>query len=247
MDVREVRSGVISLPNVVVSDSVGMPCHIDVDSYDETCNYLALKNGIIDLDVVSKEGVTGVVRRPTPHWFSTVVLDYNYDPEMKCPRFLAFLDKVLPDKASQDVMQEWFGYCLTRDTDLRTMMILYGEARTGKSTLSNILEAMVGLGNRSAVPLECFWDRFAPYQTVGKLVNFCGDSSKIDSLAEGVLKRFTGGGYYPSGSEVQGPHVVQDDGQDHRGHQRLPLRQGHLRRPLGPIHRGAHELSNPGG
>jgi P4 family phage/plasmid primase-like protien len=120
-------------------------------------------------------------------------MSYRYDPGCKCPRFQELLDKLVPDKSIQDVLQEFFGYCLTRDTDMKAMLIMYGDTCTGKSTLSNVLEAMVGPANRSAVPLEGFWDRFAAQQTIGKLVNFCGDAKKIDTLAEGVIKRFTGG------------------------------------------------------
>jgi len=191
--IKELRDKTRALDHVAVSSTVDMPLYVDIESYDDTSNYLAFRDCLLDLDVLSTEGVRSVKLRPTPNWFSTVVLDYDYNPEVPCPKFMAFLDKVLPDKPSQDVLQEWFGYCLTKDTSFRSMLILYGEAKTGKSTLCNILEAMIGAENRSAVPLECFWNRFSPQEMVGKLVNFCGDSNKIDRLAEGVIKRFTGG------------------------------------------------------
>ncbi len=190
--IRELRNAVRSLSHVSVEDSLDMPLYIDIDSYDDVSNYLAFKDCLIDLDVLAG-GRKPTRLSPNPRWFSSVVMGYNYDPLAMCPLFHDFLNKVIPDKVTQDVLQEWFGYCLTMDTSFRAMLILYGEARTGKSTLSNILEAMIGSENRSAVPLECFWNRFAPQEMVGKLVNFCGDSNKIDRLAEGVIKRFTGG------------------------------------------------------
>lgn len=191
--IRELRNHIRSLPHVNIASTVDMPLYVDIESYDDTSNFLAFKDCLMDLDVLSTEGVRSVKLRPTPNWFSTVIMDHDYDPEVTCPKFMSFLDKVLPDKPSQEVMQEWFGYCLTKDTSFRSMLILYGEAKTGKSTLCNILEAMIGTENRSAVPLECFWNRFSPQEMVGKLVNFCGDCNKIDRLAEGVIKRFTGG------------------------------------------------------
>lgn len=190
--VRELRNAVRSLPHVVVDDSLDMPLYIEADHYENTSNYLAFKDCLLDLDVLA-EGHSVVRLAPNPNWFSPVVMSYNHEPKAECPKFLEFLNKVVPDKVTQDVLQEWFGYCLTKDTSFRTMLILYGESGTGKSTLSNILEAMVGAENRSAVPLECFWNRFTPHEMVGKLVNFCGDSGKIDRMAEGVVKRFTGG------------------------------------------------------
>ncbi len=191
--VRELRDAIKSLTYVTIDDSLEMPLYIEPDYYDEHCNFLAFQDQIVDLDVLLKDGSRHVRKSPNPNWFSPVVMSYSYDPEAGCPLFLEFLNKVLPNQMSQAVMQEWFGYCLTNDTSFRSMMILFGESSTGKSTLSNILEAVVGQENRSAVPLECFWNRFSPQEMVGKLVNFCGDAGKIDRLAEGVLKRFTGG------------------------------------------------------
>lgn len=191
--VRELRAAIKSLSYVTIDDSLDMPLYIEAEYYDETCNFLAFQDQLLDLDVLLLPNAISVKKRPTSNWFSPVVMDYNYDPDADCPLFYSFLDKILPNKVSQEVMQEWFGYCLTSDTRFRVMMILFGESSTGKSTLSNILEAVVGQENRSAVPLECFWNRFSPQEMVGKLVNFCGDAGKIDRLAEGVLKRFTGG------------------------------------------------------
>lgn len=191
--VREVRLAIKSLSYVTIDDSLDMPLFIETEYYDTTCNYLAFQDQIVDLDVLLITDAKQPRKNPSPNWFSPVVMSYNYEPEADCPLFKVFLDRVLPDKVSQEVMQEWFGYCLTTDISFRAMMILYGESGTGKSTLSNILEAVIGKENRSAVPLECFWNRFSPQEMVGKLVNFCGDSGKIDRLAEGVLKRFTGG------------------------------------------------------
>lgn len=191
--VRELRAAIKSLSYVTIDDSLDMPLQIETEYYDETCNYLAFQDQIVDLDALLLTSAKQPRKPITPDWFSPVVMAYDFDPEATCPLFHKFLDKVLPDKVSQEVMQEWFGYCLTSDTRFRAMMILYGESGTGKSTLCNILEAVVGKENRSAVPLECFWNRFSPQEMVGKLVNFCGDSGKIDRLAEGVIKRFTGG------------------------------------------------------
>ncbi|KKN80382.1 hypothetical protein LCGC14_0329750 [marine sediment metagenome] len=191
--VRELRNHIRVLDCVSVASTVDMPLYVNVDHYDDTSNFLAFQDCLIDLDVLASGPIRPIRLRPDSNWFSAVVMSYNYEPEATCPQFHVFLDKVLPDKPSQDVLQEWFGYCLTKDNSFRKLMILFGEARTGKSTLSNILEAVIGPENRSAVPLECFWNRFSPHEMVGKLVNFCGDCNQIDRLAEGVIKRFTGG------------------------------------------------------
>ena len=192
-DVTEMLSAVACLEEVNIPDYVPMPCFIEAGEYDHTCNWLALKNTILDLDTVVQANSTLNPTSPTPNWFSPVVLDFDFDPKAGCPQFLALLRRVLPDIKAQDLMQEWFGYCLTKDTDLRSLMVLYGEGRSGKSTLTNVLEALVGGENRSAVALEDMGGKYAAYLTIGKLVNFCGDAKGIKNLAEGVIKSFTGG------------------------------------------------------
>ena len=207
--VRELRNHVRSLNYVAIISTVDMPLYVNVDHYDDISNYLAFQDCLIDLDVLASENTHPVRLRPNPNWFSTVVMGYDYEPDAECPLFHTFLDKVIPDKPSQDVLQEMFGYCLTKDTSFRVLMVLYGNARTGKSTLCNILEALVGTENRSAVPLEAFWKQFSPQEMVGKLVNFCGDCNHIDKLAEGFIKRFTGGDTIMADKKYKDPRSLK--------------------------------------
>jgi len=192
-DCTEMLSAVAALQEVNIPDFVPMPCFMEAGEYDDTCNWLACKNTILDLDNVVKDNCTRNLTNPTPNWFSPVVLDFDFDPGAGCPLFETFLRRSIPDVKTRDLTQEWFGYCLTKDTDLRSMLVLYGEGRTGKSTLTNVLEALVGAENRSAVALEDMGGKYAAYLTIGKLVNFCGDAKGIKNLAEGVIKSFTGG------------------------------------------------------
>lgn len=176
-----------------VMDTMDQPIFIDVEHYDTTYNWLSFRNGVIDLDDVIA-GRNIILRRNTPEWFSPVTLDYDYDPQAECPLWTTVLQELCKsDLAMIDFLQEWFGYCFTRDTSFKSFVVLYGETNTGKSTISNVLETLVGPANRSAVPLELFHDRFSISDTIGKLVNFCGDADCIGTMAEGVIKRATGG------------------------------------------------------
>ncbi len=191
--IKELTNAVDSLDDVKVNDTIDMPVMYLHEGFSTSCHYIAFRDRLIDLDALISNPKNYMPEPITPRWFSSVVLDYKYEPSTTCPRFLEFIEQVIPEKEAREVMQEWFGYCLTNDNQYRKMMLLYGESGTGKSTLSNILEALIGRDNRSAVPLESLGSNFILQETIGKLVNFCGDPRKIDSLAEGVLKRFTGG------------------------------------------------------
>jgi P4 family phage/plasmid primase-like protien len=150
-------------------------------------NLLALRNGILDLD-------TRELLDHTPDYFSTVRLPYDYDSEAKCPAFLRVVNRLLgDDREVINLMQEWFGYCLAMTTDAQSFLLLYGQGGTGKSTLLAALAAVVGEDNVSAADLEDFNKEFGLANTLGKLVNICGDLPSLNQVHEGRLKRYTDG------------------------------------------------------
>ena len=51
------------------------------------------------------------------------------------------------DLESLDLLQEWFGYCLTGDTSQQKMLLIVGPKRSGKGTLARVLAKLIGAGN----------------------------------------------------------------------------------------------------
>jgi integrase len=73
-------------------------------------NLLALKNGLIDLDQLRAKGASNLEQH-SPKWFSTVRLSYDYKPGASCPKWRAFLKRVLEEDGERIAqLQEWFGY-----------------------------------------------------------------------------------------------------------------------------------------
>lgn len=164
--------------------TVGMPSCL---ASGETPNWLALTNGLLDLD-------TDELHRHTPAWFSTVCLPYRYDPQASCERWLGMLQQNLEGDIERiALLQEFFGYCLTPSTDAQACLILVGEGGNGKSVILAGLHALLGDGNVSTVPLEDFGRRFAMAQTLGKLANISAEVGELDRTAEGTLKAFVSG------------------------------------------------------
>jgi putative DNA primase/helicase len=156
-------------------------------------NLVALANGLLDLEAILDTGNVDLLP-PTPEWFSTVVVPYNFDPTADCPWWQAFLSEVLEgDQERISFLQEWFGYCLTNDTSEQKFLVLEGEGANGKSVVCNILTAMLGEDNVSNVPLELFGERFSLYSTYNKLANIAPEVGDLKSVAEGYLKQFTAG------------------------------------------------------
>ena len=89
------------------------------------------------------------IREHRPEDFLTYCLPYAYDPEANAPTFRRYLDRVLPDKESQMVIQEFLGYAFTRHLKLEKALVLYGSGGNGKSVLFEIVTAAFGKENIS--------------------------------------------------------------------------------------------------
>jgi len=179
---------------VILSDDVQPNTWLGEMSYARR-PWIEMQNGILKLDRLMAGAELDEVLAPhSPNWFSQVCLNYPFDPEAKCPRWDAFLQRNLAGDVQQIAqLQEWAGYCLLPDTSRHTFMLLEGEGANGKSVYCAALEAMLGLENCSHVPLEIFSQRFALTQTLGKLANISAEVGEIDKVAEGHLKAFTSG------------------------------------------------------
>ena len=179
----------------LVSSSIEPMTWLGEDGSRQRRNFVALVNGVLDIDQVMKGGTVEECLQPhSPRWFSTVRLPYRFDSEAKCPKWEAFLEKNLElDPERIKLLQEWAGYCLLPDTGEQKFLVLEGEGSNGKSVYMAAITALLGEPNCSHIPLEIFGDRFAKSQTIGKLVNISADVGELDKVAEGYLKSFTSG------------------------------------------------------
>ncbi|HZT77376.1 MAG TPA: phage/plasmid primase, P4 family [Vicinamibacterales bacterium] len=156
----------------------------------EDKTFLAIANGLLDL--TAKTSPTLIPASPL--WFSPVRLPVRYDPASTCPRWLAFLDRVLEGDAERiALLQEWFGYNLVFDTSYQRFMMFLGEGANGKSVVTSTLENLLGAENVSNVPLELFGDRFQLAPSIGKLANIVSEVTSVSKVDEGRLKEFTAG------------------------------------------------------
>jgi putative DNA primase/helicase len=150
-------------------------------------NHVAMNNGILNLDTYD-------LLPHTADCFTLAALDFDYDPEAACPRFMRFLDEVC-EKDEQKIcaLQEVFGYCLQSSQDGQKIFIFCGEGKNGKTVTANVLKMLIGPGNCSAVPLEALHTPHATASMVGKMLNFSMEWKFIEAQAEGTLKAISGG------------------------------------------------------
>jgi len=128
-----------------------------------------------------------------PNVIYTYKLNVRFDSTAKCPKWLGFLDQVLP-KEDQPLLQEYLGYCILPAMPKHKLMWFYGLGRNGKGRVIITLEAIIGKHNCSYLELEEFdgEHRFATAQLYGKMINVSSEPSTVNVLQTPLLKKITG-------------------------------------------------------
>lgn len=157
------------------------------ESFEESdVNKIVLANGVYDLKEDSFVGQFD----PDLHARSSHPVVYEEGAD--CPTFIGFIKEVVGAE-NVDFIFEWFGYNFYREYTIQKMLFVQGVGGTGKSTVINILRAMIGDDNYSAVTLQYLMqERFAKIGLYRKTANFDTDA-KPQYLADGAtLKMLTG-------------------------------------------------------
>lgn len=139
-------------------------------------------------------------------WLDTPPPDVTYDPTAECPSATErFWNLAFPDPDQRRLAFEMFGYVLWHGMNPPALFVLYGPGGSGKTTVTDLLSAIVGERNVSGVSLSGFLGEPGHSQEMammdGKRLNISDESGEsvrnVNRLAE-VLKMLSGGGraYY---------------------------------------------------
>jgi len=137
---------------------------------------MSTRTGLVHLPSLADGGAH--LLPPTPAFFTTTSLAYGFDPDAPDPRWwLKFLDQLWPDDAeSINLLQEWFGYCLTPDTAQQKILMLIGPRRSGKGTIARIQTALVGPANVAGPTLASLAQNFGLQPLLGKSLAIISDA-----------------------------------------------------------------------
>lgn len=120
------------------------------DPQRDTSNLAIFTNGIVDLGAP--------VPTLIPHtyeYFCFNELSYAYDPSATSPQWTEFLNSIWGDNVDlKRQLQQWMGYCLTRDTSLQKYAIFMGKSRGGKGVITDMISEMIGEVNVSSPSLS---------------------------------------------------------------------------------------------
>ena len=150
-------------------------------------NFIPLYNGVYDRD-------TKQLLPHSPKFKFTYQLPIKYDANATCPKTEAFLDQIL-EPEQRTLWEEWMGYYFHRNYMFKKAIILVGEGDTGKTTLLEVVDFMLGKQNISSISLQKMTsDKFAAAHMFEKHGNLVDELSAKDISDTGNFKVATGGG-----------------------------------------------------
>lgn len=137
--------------------------------------FIAFQNGIYDI-------VDDQLLPFNPEYVITNKIPWNYDPDAVNELADKTLNKLACDDASiRALLEECIGYCFFRRNELGKAFILTGDKSNGKSTFLEVVKAILGEQNISALDLKELGDRFNTAMMFGKMANI-GDDIGDDFL-----------------------------------------------------------------
>lgn len=148
---------------------------------------IPLLNGVYDREA-------RVLLPHSPMYRFTYQLPVSYDPAALCTKTSAFFDQVL-DSDQRKIVEEWIGYYFYRNYMFKKAIIFVGEGDTGKTTMLEVIDFLLGKGNISSVSLQKMaTDKFAAAHMYEKHGNLVDELSAKDISDTGNFKIATGGG-----------------------------------------------------
>lgn len=146
-----------------------------------------LLNGTFEVSAKSQH-----LRLPSANDFITYQLPFPYSPEADAPTFQSYLDKVLPDKERQAVLQEYLGYVFISPQTLKLekVLLLYGGGANGKSVFIETVNALLGRENVSSYSLQTLTESkgYTRAELATKLLNCASEiSGKMENDAFKLL------------------------------------------------------------
>ena len=158
--------------------------------FDKSGNWIHCTNGVIEVD----ESGCCELKPFSPDYHSRNRCNLFYDPQADCPRFKEQLLAPLLEAEDINLLQKYFGQCLLGRNLTQTIMLLTGSGGSGKGTLANILELLVGTANCMQIRPGCIGSRFETSSFIGKtlLTGKESQTSFFTTNGMGIMKSLVG-------------------------------------------------------
>lgn len=157
----------------------------DLNAYPP--EWICFRNGFYD-----PVGKKMIQHDPKYRAVNQIPHDFNPDANLWSDDVVDWLDFICDSPDESEMLLQYCGYCMTRDTRQQKFLILNGEGGSGKSTVIRMIERVIGTENTSNVSLTQLTQRFAAYGLMGKLLNSCADL-EVEALGDtSTLKKLLG-------------------------------------------------------
>jgi len=148
---------------------------------------IVFKNGVLDLRTMNVEPMT-------PEKLENIRIDANYDPEAYSETADEFFKTATSgDKDIETLLFEAIGYSMLKTSELQTAFLLVGSGRNGKSTYLDLIKAILGKHNTTAISFQDMAKNFRLSSLDNKLASIAGDVSNQAIPESDTLKSIIGG------------------------------------------------------
>ena len=180
--------------NIILNNIIGQLKGISEkrDAFDRnTRRIVHLANGVIEFKADDKPDFVSF----SPEFYSRNQSPIPFNEYAPCPRFLNELLKPATSHDDAILIQKYTGLCLLGNNLVQRILILDGEAGRGKSTISIIIQKLVGLNNVTELRTSHLDSRFELFRYLKKTlltgVDVPGDF--LSKKGAHVLKALVGG------------------------------------------------------
>jgi putative DNA primase/helicase len=145
--------------------------------------------------------------------FCTTQIPHAYDPEATAPRFKQFLLEIFEGDEDQiekaKLLLEMMGYSLASHARFERLALLVGNGANGKSVVLEVIRAICGAKNVSAVQPSQFGNKFQRAHLHLKLVNLVTEISEGYEMADAELKAIVSGEITTVENKHQAPFEIR--------------------------------------
>lgn len=161
--------------------------------FDERKPIIHVQNGVLTTPKNSGEDIA--LCSFSPEFYSRNQTPLKYDKRAECPRFLNELLYASMSQDDAELLQMYAGQCLLGENLSQTILILHGEGGTGKSTIADVINGLIGHQNVFQLRTEHIGERFEIARYYGKtlLTGADVDPNFLKQRGANVLKSLTGG------------------------------------------------------
>ena len=151
-------------------------------------NLICLENGVFNLE--TKE----LLKHNSDYNFLNK-LSVKYDKDAKCEKIIDFMSQVILED-DVEAIQEWLGYQLYRNYNIKKAVIFRGPPDTAKTTFLNIITKLIGENNISNKSLQLLAQgKWQIAKLYCKHANIGDDLTSEDVCNMGIIKQLTGRSY----------------------------------------------------